>query len=80
MYDMKLLKSSRLSDNNQEGIMTEKNGNDATITSASTLRQPKMAYHRPLLVRYGELASLTQGGITASTSEFFATFYPNSGT
>jgi len=59
--------------------MTDKNVTAPTTANTATARQSKKAYRRPTLVRYGELASLTQGGSTASTSEFFATFYAPSG-
>ena len=49
-------------------------GNDNTQSS----RQPKLEYHRPQLTKYGELASLTQGGTTAQTAEFSSILFPSS--
>lgn len=41
--------------------------------------QEKAAYQRPQLIRYGELASLTQSGPTFSSVEVGTTFGPTSG-
>lgn len=49
---------------------------DSANRHAQTVRREKIAYQRPQLIRYGELASLTQSGPTISTAEFFTTYGP----
>jgi len=55
-----------------EGIRNAGFASDNTQTA----RPDKVAYHRPQLIRYGELASLTQSGPSTSATEFFTTFSP----
>lgn len=61
--------------------MSNTNHNPEIINDNIQAHRPeKAAYQRPQLIRYGELASLTQSGPTTSAVELASTWGPISGT